>query len=1065
MEHLIADTGIHFISNEVEFNFSEPLVLSNGRPLKYAFCDTKDFITNQQIFDLLYYHSGEGVYIPLQEIKSDGVTVKLPDGRDEIDESGLQKMKPDVASSLYTNYSEEDNELISINSLAGYKEKNPIDGRTKISAFEILLNKWLPMPMFECEQNGYTNGAPLGWCRVKIERLGEGSKQNVYKYRFTWAFDTGLSNDPLTNLRPYFYEDEGASKEFCLCNQADQLLNFMSTDIKQFVAFSDYISSLLGLVDRNMSHKYIAFYIYFINYIRLIGASPQITLHHNHLKSIPVDLVLDIGNSRTCGVLFEQGDFTKAMMLELRNMTHPHMVYEKPFDMRLAFRLVDLGNDIVLENEDMFSWKSFVRVGDEAKNLVYRSLEEEGLSEQTTNYSSPKRYLWDNKKYDGKWEFLITEDDPFNIKLAKNIYIPILTDLFDERGNYIGNGSNEAKSTDTDGNTCYSRSSLMTFVLIEIFQQAIVQINSIKFRNKHGNVDSRRTIRNIILTCPTAMPIDEQIKLRQCASDAFDAICKCIPLEPATIIPSVESLKIADDYDESGKRSWSFDEASCCQLVYLYAEIAQRYSGEIHKFFELKGHVRPELVKEGYDRKALTIATIDIGAGTTDVMVCSYEYAGQGRSRLTPIPLFWDSFYLAGDDILRNIIQNLIIEGRDLGLPDMGNITSALTARILMMSDDDLCAIPSIRENHVYAAKVDDILRSIDNVTKNNNKRVLASNLIHDFFGQDSSMMGYKDRRCRVDFNTQISHPISQLFMELLRLNRPSKVYTYDEIFISTSPADYLLEYFAHHFGFSFKELKWRFDPTDVAEIVKATMEPLMKQLSVVLYTYHCDILVLGGRPTSLDAITELFVKYIPLSPNRLVRLNEYHVGQWFPFADGQGFFYDQKAVVAVGAMVGYLASKQGFNGMSLDFSRMIKTMKSTARYIGMYNVKRQQIIESFLTPENDSEDVEIAVFPAFIGCKQFNSPQYQSRPLYAIYNYTGKTPLTIRLARNYHESREHIEIEEITDDMGITLSKKQVKLIQQSLAYDENSNNQENVRHWLDKGEFELSIVELAGK
>ena len=85
---------------------------------------------------------------------------------------------------------------------------------------------------------------------------------------------------------------------------------------------------------------------------------------------------------------------------------------------------------------------------------------------------------------------------------------------------------------------------------------------------------------------------------------------------------------------------WSFDEASCCQLVYLYAEIAQRYSGEIHKFFELKGHVRPEEKEEGYEGNSLTIGSIDIGAGTTDIMICSYQCKGQGRSMLTP-PFFF----------------------------------------------------------------------------------------------------------------------------------------------------------------------------------------------------------------------------------------------------------------------------------------------------------------------------------------------------------------------------------------------------------------------------------------
>ena len=1063
MEHLIANSGIQFICTEKEFNPSEQLVFPNGRTLKYSFCELEDAQTGIRTFDFLFFHSQEGVYIPLDELRRSEKAELLPDGREALDESGLQKLKKDESTTTFSTYTDDDSRMFNINSLNGYRVKSRFDGSIS-PAFELLLGKWLPMPMFERDLNGTTTNDPFTWCRVKIERTGPGSKKGLERFRFLWAFDTTLGdNDPLAypnNMitfgeeldaithykRPYFYDDEGETKEFCLSNRADQLLDFMSTS-QYFSAFADYISSLLGQLDRDESHKYIGFFIYLVNFIRLIDAAPEVTLHNNRRKKIDVDLVLDIGNSRTCGVLFEDGDFTKAMMLEIRDMSDPSKTYEKSFDMRLAFRKADFGNDIVLD-DDAFEWHSFVRIGDEAKRLVYRSFEEDGLSERTTNYSSPKRYLWDTKPFDGQWENLITVNDPYGVKLANNIYISGLSEQFDHTGNYIGIDGNDENP---DGSN-YSRSSLMTFVLIEIFQQAQSQINSIKFRNKHGDKDCRRQLRNIILTCPTAMPVKEQIKLRQCAEDALAALKQNMYAfgEPR-VIPTSASLSVKDDDDNMGKRMWSFDEASCCQLVYLYAEIAQRYSGEIHKFFELKGHVRPEEQAEGYEGNSLTIGSIDIGAGTTDVMISSYQCTGKGTSLLTPIPLYWDSFYLAGDEILRNIIQNLIIEGKETGQPDQGNIFNALHARLKMMSDEQLQQLPCLKDNTVYKGKVYDIINEQNAERRSNLIKAFALNLLRDFFGHDSSMMGNKDRRCRVDFNTQVSQPLAQLFMELLRLKRPSRVYTYEEIFTHLEPAAYLLEYFEHHFGFSFKELSWRFDPQEVAAIVKNTLEPLMRQLSVVLYAYHCDVLILAGRPSSLDPITELFIKYMPISPDRLIRLNEYRVGTWYPFADGLGYFYDQKSVVAVGAMVGHLASNMGFNGLSIDFSRMIRDMKSTAHYIGDYNTRRQQVPISYLSPEKSTATVQFVVFPAFIGCKQLNSALYQARPLYAIYNNTSNHSLRITLTRNYHESREDIQIEEVMDEQGNTLPKSAVELVLQSITDDG--------KYWLDKGEFELSV------
>jgi hypothetical protein len=1051
MEHLIANSGVHFITTEIELNPSEPFILSNGRALKYSFCETTDFIEGFKVFNMMYYHSREQKYIPVDELKVDqDVLIRKSNGREELDEAGLVIMNEECSTALFTTFEEDSSEVYHINSLQSFRVKDPNSAYGQVPAFELLLDKWLPMPMFKREVDGITGSYPTGWCRMKMTRIGEPDKRGIERFRLTWAFDTELTTDPLSPLRPDMSEGNSIQAEFCMCNKADLLLNFMSSG-EEFHAFSDYIAGLLGIDSRDDSRKYKAFYIYLLNLIRLSGGAPEITLHNKPSGDIFVDLVLDIGNSRTCGILFEEGKFTKGKMLSLRDLSAPHITYEnKTFDMRVVFRKADFGNDIVLD-EEMFKWKSFVRIGDEARKLVYRSLEEEGLSEKTTNYSSPKRYLWDNKPFNGVWENLTTTDDPFNVILSNEISYPGLSKLFAQDGSYVPNkpaslGNLQLKR----GEHQYSRASLMTFAFIEIFQHAITQINSVGYREMWGNVDCRRYLRNVIITCPTAMPLKEQVYLRQSAENAFDALTRCMPgIKPVQIIPNTTALSNTDKYADVNTRVWSYDEASCCQLVYLYAEIAQRYSGEIHKFFELKGHVRPELAEQGYNNKSLTIGTIDIGAGTTDIIVCSYEYEGKGHSKITPTPLFWDSFYIAGDDILRNIVQNVVIEGKEYGNAMIGNISSALTARMTAISNEELRAMPCCK-NVVYLSKVNDICTTIDEQDRKDKLASFASNLIHDFFGSDSSMMSYRDRRCRNDFNTQISVPIAQRMMELLRTHRPSRLYTYEELFSDVKPAEYLLDYFADHFGFRFEELNWRYDPKEISEIVKSTMEPLMKQLALVLYTQHCDIIVLAGRPTSLDPITELFIKYIPTSPDRLIRLNEYRVGSWFPTADGQGYFYDQKSIVAVGAMVGYLASHNGLKDLIIDFSKMIKKMGSTANYLGEYNTRRKQVNQAILTPNNASAALTLSVFPAFIGCRQFDSSMYQARPLYAIYNHGAASTIQIRLTRSFNEDKELLLIEEATDS-EYRNRKSDIELVQQSLADDG--------KHWLDKGEFELSI------
>jgi hypothetical protein len=148
--------------------------------------------------------------------------------------------------------------------------------------------------------------------------------------------------------------------------------------------------------------------------------------------------------------------------------------------------------------------------------------------------------------------------------------------------------------------------------------------------------------------------------------------------------------------------------------------------------------------------------------------------------------------------------------------------------------------------------------------------------------------------------------------------------------------------------------------------------------------------------------------------------------------------------------MVGYLASHNGLKDLIIDFSKMIKKMKSTANYLGEYNTQRQQVTQSILTPTNSSATITSSVFPTFIGCRQFDSSIYQARPLYAIYNHGNANTLQIRLSRSFNENKEQLIIEEATDN-EYRNRKNDLELVLQSIVDDG--------KHWLDKGEFELTI------
>lgn len=1077
----IANTGIQFLSSSFEIkaedsfvdkegNFLSPLSIKdeNGFDVPLVFHERYNITEDIWTLDLAASFSG-GQIVPLDKLRKHRPVPYLftnPLGIETlVDESKIDFGTLDTIS---------EDECYSDYCFAGSITEHLAKGENPLDCIE---NQWLPMPMFEKDTSGNSVFGPTGWCRMKL--VPTSKVKNVRRYNIIWAFDTSSVMNDASTVRPFFYDGE-TEKNYAISDDISLLFNFFSPKPYYCEWVDDYIASLIHgnkenteLTDENgtSTHfRYIAYYITIVSFLKKMGLTPDVILYTNDEEFKPVDLVLDIGNSRTCGVIFEDGDFTKVDMLQMHDLSEPWKVYKKPFDMRIAFHNCKFGE---MDLPDQFLWQSFLRVGDEAIKLIYKSRPSNGVAQRTTNYSSPKRYLWDSKMFDGQWDFLTTEEESANSSLNHYINIKGLSEQFDSDGSL--------RKTQNGGIfSSFSRRSLMTFVMIEILQQANCQINSPEFREKHGEINIPRKLRNILITCPTAMPKEEQVILRQCAEEAYIALIRCKdpdlyyqPYNPSEwegkiqIIPSVKHLSVNPNNPAAQrvKTEWGYDEATCCQLVYLYAEVAQRYLNHCEDFFNLYGHKRPELIADGYDRNALTIGSIDIGAGTTDVMVCSYKYDEGGVCKLTPQPLYWDSFYYAGDDILEEIVRAVIIEGQNkhVGTLYEGPIFNAVCSTYMNLDDDDFIDALNLR------GKV-----SFNNLTgqeKESLKFTYASRetseRIHNFFGKDKALMDYKDRLMRQDFNIQISVPMGLKMLDMLRLGRKSTRLTYDDFFGELQPAQFILDHFSKHFSikkngkpyvdFDFKKITWNFNEEELSKIVITKIEPLMKQLAVVLNIYNCDVILLAGKPTSLSAITDLFLKYYPISPNRLIRLNDYRVGEWYPFADGLGYFNDQKSLVAVGAMIGYLSSNGGINGFHMDMSKFKKAMVSTANYMGLYNSVNHKISEAILTPDQNSATFEVHGFPLFIGCKQLVSQFYQARPIYSLTlsddvdPHTVSLPLKVSIVRNFGQDKETLKIVSAVDSMGKPFAINNLQFQVQSLASEG--------AYWLDKGEFVLSI------
>ena len=274
-------------------------------------------------------------------------------------------------------------------------------------------------------------------------------------------------------------------------------------------------------------------------------------------------------------------------------------------------------------------------------------------------------------------------------------------------------------------------------------------------------------------------------------------------------------------------------------------------------------------------------------------------------------------------------------------------------------------------------------------------------------------------------------------------------------------------------------------------QIINNVLDGLLKKIAVALAEYQCDIVLLAGRPCSLKPIEDIFLKYYPVDPNRLKVLNEYRVGRWYPFQDGNGFFENQKSVVAVGALVGYICSELGgFKGMSLNFEELGEKMLPTTNFIGLMSNTASTLIPNkdiLLKPKKNITSFDVPSIPIRLGCRQLDTESYPARSLFTLdfdddaireivkndllqkglsidnlaliqdsvdsrkMRIRQSMPIKLEIERDFDVDREDVVVTDLTDRDDNKLPKKYLSLQIKSLS--------ESDTFWLDNGEFKCKI------
>ena len=957
----------------------------------------------------------------------------------------------------------------------------------KIKALEPFLDKWMPAPVLRIRPGSGPGGreilddGPSTWARLYVTELPERDPKTGHSHRVVLAFDTdcGAHRDgqPYLMPTPKDAEDE---REFRFASKPEDMDWFLrkalddpdsgTLDVQQWVddwllelfkefKEAQYPNRPLREEDFPYAFEHWARYLTLLHLLDEALSIPKIRLldtvsSDQRYQPVDVDLVLDIGNSRNCGILIEsypdeaRVDLNNSYALELRDLGRPEHSYNQPFESRVEFAQASFGKDHIARRAQRtrsFLWPSLVRVGPEAMRLAAA---EEG-TETTSGLSSPKRYLWDTQPINQDWRFQNASASQELPLIARSAFR-----FLNESGDVLRQVElEEQQKLRKPGETSresairakFSRSSLYGFMLAEIFFQALVRINEPATRANRQQSGLPRRLRKIILTLPSATPVQEQSIMRSRAEGAIRLLWDILDWTN-NAPPGVLEPRVIIDWDE----------ASCTQLVYLYSEITQKFSGQITSFFELTGRPRP-FVDKGQSKPqrgakpepSLRIACVDIGGGTTDLMVTTY-YSVENRA-MRPTQNFREGFRIAGDEVVREVVSRIVLRQLEDRLKEAGggHIREMLQD---LFSDKGNASEQERQRRRQFSLRVLTpvalaLLDSCETLAEGETRTLKLGDIV-----------GWCEESYPHNEPEDDEEPIPRLAVPgglLSYLEGPAQVHGAA--------------------GFDLAEMSFEVDAVRIAEVVSSVMRSPLLLLCEVINHLGCDVVLLAGRPSRLPAVFDMVQEMMPVTPDRIIPMHSYRVGVWYPFRDPMtNRIGDPKSTAAVGGLLCAMSDTQIPN-FKLYTDRL--AMVSTARYFGEMELHGQITDDKMIfrdidldrTPQGASTEAELRMFTQMqIGFRQLPLERWTATPLYRLEFANDSiarrpTPLHVTLGRAEVEQdpekpeqmrraealKEAFRVIEVIDDEKDPCRPDDVRLRLHTLGFDDS--------YWLDTGTFNV--------
>ena len=224
-------------------------------------------------------------------------------------------------------------------------------------SLEPWLDCWLPIPFLREREQQWEEGGesrveygPSNWARVWLSR-GDGDA-----LRAVLAFDMQVEEDEGQGYAALSPQDVNSHAQFRLAwrfRDNSWFLNESWVDEWLKEVWLRWKRRRKRLEDDAPALEHLASYLTMLELLQgCTRGTPVFVINPGHQNPVEVDLVLDIGNSRTTGILVETRvqsatNLNDSYLLQLRDMSAPENIYLEPFETRVEFSEAEFGNELL----------------------------------------------------------------------------------------------------------------------------------------------------------------------------------------------------------------------------------------------------------------------------------------------------------------------------------------------------------------------------------------------------------------------------------------------------------------------------------------------------------------------------------------------------------------------------------------------------------------------------------------------------------------------------------------------------------------------------------------------